>query len=379
MVLDFCDQFLVLERPNKIIGEVGKIWLVRKDQMNSGCLVCTEEAGVQKWDQREVTAERKRSWSLPCVRSHGLALLLGRWELPGPSQAGKILSILQLCVLQFSTRTASKKILQPNKPYGNSMGGFGWAGWEKTAFHLQGSLMALQPLEDELCLITSVTSWKVLQGFLMQLLGSISRHQCHWGNETKATSPAAPGKDPVCAPQLLCLAEGLGAEMLLNSPELCSSFSNRSSDSGQLPNKNHTCINLSKDLATAFLICHEYGADAETGDGKSKWTFAICQKYLCSWINCYTRVPMEIGPCCDVLVPNFNSDYRISALSNHLRQWSHIFSRQQDQFPAWKAGSLHCRGIQQPQNEAPSAAETSVHRNWHPAVIQVAKASEMLR
>lgn len=167
--------------------------------------------------------------------------------------------------------------------------------------------------------------------------------------------------------------------MLLNSPEFCSTFFfNCSSDSEQLPNKNCTCINLSKDLATAFLICHKYGADAETGDEKSKWTFAICQKYLCSWIKCYTRVPMEIVPYHDVLVPIFSSDYRISALSNHLSQWSHIFSRQQDQFPAWKAGSLHCRWMEQPQNEAPSAAEASVHRNWHPTVIQVTIASEML-
>lgn len=235
-----------------------------------------------------------------------------------------------------------------------------------------------QPLEGELCLITSVISWKVLQDFLVQLLGSISRHQCHWGNVTKATSPASPGKDPV--PHSSSAWHG-GSELRCcwTPQSFAALFSNHSSDSGLLPNKNHTCINLSKDLATAFLICHEYGADAETGDGKSKWTFAICQKYLCSWINRYTRVPMEIGPCCDVLVPNFNSDYRISALSNHLSQWSRIFSRQQDQFPAWKAGSLHCGWMEQPQNEAPSAAETSVHRNWHPAVIQVPKASEMLR
>lgn len=201
----------------------------------------------------------------------------------------------------------------------------------------------------------------------------MSLRQCNTSNQ-----PSISSQGP-CSQHLLCLAEGVWAEMLLNSPELCSFCPNHSSDSEQLPNKNYTCINLSKDLAPAFLICHGYGADAETGDGKSKWMFAICQKYLCSWINCYTRVPMEIGPCHDVLVPNFSPDHQISTLSNHLSQWSHMFSREQDQFPAWKAGSLHCRWMDQPQNEAPSAAETSVHRNWHPSVIQVAKASEMLR
>lgn len=42
----FLNQLLVLETPNKIIGEVGKIWMMGKDQMNWGCLVCTEEASV---------------------------------------------------------------------------------------------------------------------------------------------------------------------------------------------------------------------------------------------------------------------------------------------------------------------------------------------
>lgn len=52
------------------------------------------------------------------VGSHGLALLLGSWELSGPLQAGRclstVLSVFQLCVLQFSARTAVQKTSQPD-------------------------------------------------------------------------------------------------------------------------------------------------------------------------------------------------------------------------------------------------------------------------
>lgn len=44
--LDFYDQFLVLKRANKMVGGRGKIWLMRKDQMNCGYLACRGEASV---------------------------------------------------------------------------------------------------------------------------------------------------------------------------------------------------------------------------------------------------------------------------------------------------------------------------------------------
>lgn len=37
---------------------------------------------------------------------------------------------------------------------------------------------------------------KSLAGFLVQLLGNISRHQSRWGNATQATSPPSLAKDP---------------------------------------------------------------------------------------------------------------------------------------------------------------------------------------
>lgn len=86
---------------------------------------------------------------------------------------------------------------------------------------------------------------------------------------------------------------------------------------------------------------------------------------------------MEIGPCHDMLVPDFSSDYCSPILPNQLSRWSDIFSRQRDRFAAQKAGSPHCGWTEQRQNEAPSAADTSVHQN-HPAAIQMARVSETL-
>lgn len=93
----------------------------------------------------------------------------------------------------------------------------------------------------------------------------MSLRQCNVGNQ-----PARASQGP-CSLQLLRVAERVGAETLLHSPEPCSFCPNHSSDSEHLPNKKPTYIDLCKDLATAFLICHERGADAGTeGDEKSK-------------------------------------------------------------------------------------------------------------
>lgn len=135
-------------------------------------------AGGKSW---ACTAPRK----LRAVRT----LKLGRsCPLPCPSFSSVSSNSLQ--------ELQSKRSCSQTAPW-NQYGCFEWLDKKKTACQLQSSLMALQPLEDELCLITSVTSWKVFLGFLVQLLGSISKHQCHWGNTTKATSPASLAKDPV--------------------------------------------------------------------------------------------------------------------------------------------------------------------------------------
>lgn len=92
-----------------------------------------------------------------------------------------------------------------------------------------------------------------------------SLRQCNVSNQP---SRASQGPHSL---QLLHVTEGAGAETLLHFPELCSSCPSHSNESEQLPNKKTTYINLCKDLATAFLICHKYSGDAGTeGDEKGK-------------------------------------------------------------------------------------------------------------
>lgn len=94
------------------------------------------------------------------------------------------------------------------------------------------------------------------------------------------------------------------------------------------PLKNPTETSLCKGLAIAFLIYHECAARTE-GDEKSKEHLTVCVKYLCSQLTCY----IEIGPCHEMLLLNFSSDYCSSALPTQLSQWNHTYSRHWDQHP----------------------------------------------
>lgn len=109
---------------------------------------------------------------LPKGKEAFLCLVWAGWEVLGlchcwdtkscqePSRLGGSCprATLQLRVFQVSARTTVSRTWQPNSPVETLWVGLGGLDKKKTVFCGQVSLMALQPLEDGLCLMTAVTS-----------------------------------------------------------------------------------------------------------------------------------------------------------------------------------------------------------------------------